>query len=46
MITQVEILGIAAVVFSNMVAYFTLKRLKDNEKRRDRDRHNQQNSLT
>ena len=46
MITPIEILGIAAVVFSNIVAYFSLKRLKDNEKRRDRNRNNQQNSFS
>lgn len=46
MITPIEILGIAAVVFSNIVAYFSLKRLKDDEKRRDRNRNNQQNSFS
>ena len=46
MITKTEILGIAAVVFSNLIAYLALRRLKENEKRKKRNRFNRQNSLT
>ena len=41
MFTNIEILGIAAMVLSNIIAYVSLKRLKEKEKREDKKRTNE-----
>lgn len=45
MFTNIEILGISAVVLSNVIAYISLRRLKEKEKLEDLKRINEHKML-
>jgi hypothetical protein len=45
MLTNIEILGIIAVILSNIIAFVSLRRLKEKERRDDQNRMNQHKML-